>query len=153
MSLTADERTKRHQFYEDHKTDIIQLYEKIRNAKKTAEILGERWKFEVPPTTIYGLLAKWKVPRKKGRGAKSKPQKRERKQKPVSTGERPKSAREIVEGRAAASPPGVIYQGNLVGLEKVENGFVMTVFLPTSDTWGSMAARMVEAPLRLEISQ
>jgi hypothetical protein len=152
MGLTADERTKRHQFYEDHKTEIIALYEKEKNAKKTAEILSERWKFEVPPTTIYGLLIKWKVPRKKGRGAKSKP--KGRRQKPMKEkvkAEKPRP-REEAAGKAA-EPTGVIYQGNLVALEKVENGFVMTVFVPTGDTWASIAANMIEAPLRLEISQ
>jgi hypothetical protein len=80
LGLTADERSKRHKFYEDHKEEIIDLYEKLHhNAKATAKELTARWKVDAPITTIYGLLVTWKVLKakkvkkvKKVKGARAK---------------------------------------------------------------------------------
>jgi hypothetical protein len=61
-SLTADERTKRHIFYEAHREEIIEVYHKLKgNAKAAAQELSKKWQVEVPTTTMYGLLKQWKI--------------------------------------------------------------------------------------------
>lgn len=128
LSLTADERQKRHEFYESHKLEIIATYEELSgNVKGVAEKLSKEWKVEVPTTTIYGLLRAWKVPRK----ARAKKSKKGRTKKPTST-------------------PGVTFQGEIVGLEKVDGGFKMVVFVATTESFQSMTESL-KAPVHLEI--
>lgn len=64
LRLSADERSKRHAFYEQHKEEVIEAFKKHESARETAEELSEKWKVEVPTTTIYGLLRKWGIERK-----------------------------------------------------------------------------------------
>jgi len=61
-SLTADERSKRHIFYEAHREEIIGVYKRLKgNVKATAQELSKQWKVELPSTTLHGLLQRWEV--------------------------------------------------------------------------------------------
>ena len=75
LKLSADERSKRHDFYEKKKPEIIAVYTRLKNTKATAEELTRKWGCDAPTTTIYGLLQKWGVVHKRTRRS-SKPEKK-----------------------------------------------------------------------------
>lgn len=132
LALSGDERLKRHQFYEDNKELVITTYKETGGkVKEAARILTKQLKVKVPKTTLYGLLRQWKVkkikrPKKsKGKGRKARAVKQETK---------------------------AVLQGQLIGLEKVDGGYKVTVLVEvqTSLTWEAMCDSL-RGPVNLEI--
>lgn len=115
LTLSADERTKRHDFYEKKKPEIIATYNRLKNTKATAEELTRKWGCDAPTTTIYGLLQKWGIVHKR---TPKKARSEKKKAKPLAL------APEV----AAGSPPAPLQvTGMITYLEVRENGIIRMV--------------------------
>ena len=128
MPLSGAEREKRHQFYQQHKSEIVSTYLRLRSAKATADELGKCWKTRVPVTTVHGLLWKWNV---------KKPARRDLRQ-PL------KASGEILPLEAIV--------GKVVGLEKVESGYRLTFLVETDQPWSSMSQCLCDGVLQIRLS-
>lgn len=138
LRLSADERSKRHAFYEGHKAEVIETYRRLENVREAAEELSAKWKVEVPATTIYGLLRIWKIERKPKRLRKSKKGRKgrarlalqkTREPKPPPEPEPPEPPAPVVE---APSPPrepeyGLVRAPGLVTSLEMKDGIIRMI--------------------------
>lgn len=115
LTLSADERSKRHDFYEKKKPEIIAVYNRLKNTKATAEELTRKWGCDAPTTTIYGLLQKWGIVHKRA-PKKSRAEKK-----------KPKAPLALAPEVAAGSPSTLKVTGMITYLEVRESGIIRMV--------------------------
>jgi hypothetical protein len=131
-SLTADERSKRHIFYEAHREEIVAVYTRLKgNVKATALELSKQWKVELPSTTLHGLLLRWEIPKEpepKAKVKKVKGKKRKVKTSQVLT--RNQLGR-FVEVEKRIEKAGIV--GDLTCLERTADGHIKATVLFGSD--------------------